>query len=269
MDNITTTEATQSLKQGLQGLDQFTVLKERLEEIRNLMLGNLGPGGLDEYKLPRINVPTGGSISFSLTDNWGNPQPASKFRCIIVRSHAARSYWKEAYGSGGSGRPPDCWSADTITGYGNPGGECAKCPLAAFGSGRPIDGKASRGQACRQTRQLWVVRKDMGIIPENLIVPPTSLRRYQDFGTRCLSAMTAVENVLLEVGLEAGKNSDGLNQAFLTFNIVAPLPPEALARLTEYRKILHLLIRKREDAIPQDAKTKPDGDAFDKADDAF
>jgi hypothetical protein len=61
-----------------------------------------------------------------------------------------------------------CQSVDNITGIGDPGGTCVKCPLSQFGSARNGEGK---GTACNQFfNYAAVAASDGKFLPEGLLV---------------------------------------------------------------------------------------------------
>ncbi len=61
-----------------------------------------------------------------------------------------------------------CQSPDNITGIGDPGGVCVKCPLSQFGSARNGEGK---GTACNQFFNYAAVAASSGkFLPEGLLV---------------------------------------------------------------------------------------------------
>jgi hypothetical protein len=89
--------------------------------------------GLD-MTFERIKIPSAGSTVFEVPgENPGEPDTVKEFSAVILYHHPLYAYYKDKY-TGGS-NPPDCGSFDGITGEGDPGGSCAKCPYNQFGSG--------------------------------------------------------------------------------------------------------------------------------------
>ena len=69
----------------------------------------------------------------------------------------------------GGNQPPDCCSFDGVTGEGEPGGACRKCPLNQFGSGE------NGAKACKNRRRIYVLREGE-IFPLLLSLPTGSLQ---------------------------------------------------------------------------------------------
>lgn len=106
-----------------------------------------------------------------------------------------KAYYANPYGGANVNNPPDCASDDGIYPSGwitNPQYKnCAECPQNRFGSAKSRSGKPSK--ACRDSKRLWVVRKEDMEKSEKatlyaLGVPVTSLRNLADFG-RTLKGM--------------------------------------------------------------------------------
>ncbi|WDU83588.1 hypothetical protein PWK10_02820 [Caloramator sp. Dgby_cultured_2] len=90
--------------------------------------------GLD-MTFERIKIPSAGSTVFEVPgENPGEPDTVKEFSAVILYHHPLYAYYKDKY-TGGS-NPPDCGSFDGITGEGDPGGSCSKCPYNQFGSGK-------------------------------------------------------------------------------------------------------------------------------------
>ncbi len=162
--------------------------------IEEVMAENLGATGMSEFDLQRIKMPSGGTQFFEL-QGPETVEPAAKFRCIILKARDTRGYWAKSIDESGGGQPPECHSHDCRTGIGTPGGDCGQCSLAQFGSG-----KKGSGQACKQTKQLFIVRQESGsILPEVFNVPPTSLKTYRKFSSTLAGRLTPVTGVIVEV----------------------------------------------------------------------
>jgi hypothetical protein len=130
----------------------------------------LAPGErLGIADLPRVRMPAAGGTTWELPTG----EPAKEIEGVIVHRQLTRAYWAADFDGGASA--PDCSSSDAVTGIGTPGGSCATCPNAQFGSAS--DG---RGQACRLITQLYV-SVDGAPLPWVLSLPPsaaTATRQY-------------------------------------------------------------------------------------------
>src|SRR4029450_12815372 len=89
----------------------------------------LGGGVIELQDLDRIRMPTGGALTFEVPTPAG-PESRPTITGVLVHVQQRRAYWAQAFDETGGGTPPDCTSADGITGVGEPGGACARCPLA-------------------------------------------------------------------------------------------------------------------------------------------
>lgn len=119
--------------------------------------------------IPRVRIPAGGGTTWELPTG----EPARELVGVIVHRQLTRAYWPTGYGEGDT-TAPACASPDAVRGYGDPGGDCAACPHAQWGSGR------NGGQACRLITHLYI-RVDGAPVPWLLVLPPSSaavVRRY-------------------------------------------------------------------------------------------
>ncbi len=189
--------------------------------IEEVMAENLGATGMSEFDLQRIKMPSGGTQFFEL-QGPETVEPAAKFRCIILKARDTRGYWAKSIDESGGGQPPECHSHDCRTGIGTPGGDCGQCSLAQFGSG-----KKGSGQACKQTKQLFIVRQESGsILPEVFNVPPTSLKTYRKFSSTLAGRLTPVTGVIVEVTLSKEKSDGGQEYSQAHFAVVGVLNPD-------------------------------------------
>lgn len=183
------------------------------QELREVLEANLGPGGLSERQLDRIKVPGSGATHWTVPGLNGE-ESAKELSGLIVGWRNARLYWKTPFNERGKTKtPPDCLSTDGFYGIGDPGGDCADCPLAQFGS----DPKGGRGQACRQVRQLLLLRDDH-ILPEIITVPPTSIKPCSDYFARLGGQRIAYFAIVTHMRLERVQNPDGIDYARIVFS---------------------------------------------------
>ena len=141
-------------------------------EIQELLRENLGNTKLDRQNLPQVKVPAGGGRAWDLGDD---EPPVQELVGVVIWYADTRLYWSKGIEDTGGETPPDCASADGIVGIGDPGGECESCPLNEWGSG-----KAGRGKACNERRQLAILRPGE-LLPTMLSLPsasPFSSERY-------------------------------------------------------------------------------------------
>ncbi|MCP4088696.1 MAG: hypothetical protein GY746_02740 [Gammaproteobacteria bacterium] len=100
----------------------------------------------------------------------------------------AKSFYKAAYTSGNDDMP-DCFSSDGIEPDAfveHPQARtCTECPNNAFGSGTDAAGKPSKGKACGDHKNLFVVEaSNVNSEIFCMRVPPTSLRALSQYGRK-------------------------------------------------------------------------------------
>lgn len=105
-----------------------------------------------------------------------------EFEGVIIYTKEMNAYYKERY-KPGSRALPDCFSPDgkKPTTAKPVHTDCATCPMNQFGSAKEGDGKA-----CKNVRPLYVLvrnaeTQELGIIPKQLRVPPTSLTLIRSY----------------------------------------------------------------------------------------
>jgi hypothetical protein len=184
-----------------------------------------------EGSFDRVKIPAGGTIMFELPgDEADEPETVKEFSAVILHHHPVLQYYKEKY-TGGS-NPPDCGSLDGVTGEGDPGGVCAKCPLAQFGSGE------NGGKACKNRRRLFLLREGE-IFPLLLSLPTGSLKEYSRYIKRLLSRGNKSNMVVTRFTLKKATNNSGIAYSQAAFAVDRPLTTEEQAligRLTEQVK---------------------------------
>lgn len=202
-------------KQDDDGAQDFAIMKYTPQQITDLLNANLGIEGFNQFDLDRIRIPSGSVAQWTLQSVEGE-ENQEEFEGVIIHHQDARRYWATAYGQGGEGTPPDCYSDDAIHGHGEPadkcGGLCERCPLSQFGSEVKPDGKKGRGQACGQVKQLFVVRTEE-LLPVVVVLPPTSLTQCRRYFLRLISRALHPYHVITTFALSKEKNADGVGYA--------------------------------------------------------
>ena len=199
----------------------YAVVKHDPEQLRAIMAANVGGAKVSEFDLDRVKMPTAGGRIWMIPGLNGD-EDSKTIEGVIVAWREPRTYWKEALDVSGGGAPPDCSAADGIHGVGDPGGNCGACPLAQFGSAMR-DGKPSGGQACKQTRLLFMVRTG-DLIPLVVTAPPTSLRGLRRYFLRLASREIPYYGLTTRLELEQDKSKDGF-----TYSKIAPIAGELLS----------------------------------------
>jgi len=188
-----------------------------------------------QFDLPEVKVPAGGGTSWEVPTLSGD-EAVKSLRCVILCAQKVRQYYADEFS--GESVPPDCASADGRTGIGEPGGDCANCPMAQWGSG------GNGGQACSERRHMMLLRDDAAL-PVFLNLPPSSLRAFKKFRALLLGAMTPLHGVVAELGLTKAKNKTGIEYSEVTFTAAGPLEPEAVTRAAEMKQVFQGMLADR------------------------
>jgi hypothetical protein len=153
----------------------FVALNHDTSQVVEAITMNTAGAEMSKFDtLSQARVPGPGGMRWKLRHADGTEEDPQTLTGVIVSVERARSYWEKPYVSGGD--PPDCASYDGgFTGVGNPGGDCATCPLNQWASG--LEGN---GKACTETRQLLLLPTD-SILPVLVSVPPASLKTVNGF----------------------------------------------------------------------------------------
>jgi len=208
--------------------ESFPPLAGALEQVQDVVRENLGEtADITPFDLERIRIPAGGGTQWELPD--GTTAPA--FDAVIIGWSNCRGYWP---GSFAGGEPPQCWSTDGVTGIGDPGGECRRCPYAQFGTAVGADGESRRGQACKAMRRLLLLLPGQAL-PVLLTLPPTSLRPCRQYMLRLVSSdRLAYWQVITRFGLARQTNRSGIAYSVVSLERGAVLPEEMAARAKAY-----------------------------------
>lgn len=228
--------------------------------------------------LTRIKVPASEITDLMVPDpeRDGKLKPVDELIGIPVGQASRRSYWasKEV-----TGAAPDCSSRDLKIGVGafgpgsegNPTGECAKCPMAAFGSA----GTGTNASACKEQRLLFLLSGDE-ILPYMIVVPPGSLQAHKKFGMDLFKGKlhgyvrggtdhrgkpvrgSAWSQVEVKIGLEQDRNKVGQAYNKLTFGIHRRLTATEQIVVDAYSRFVEDLIAKQADQLDN---LTGDGDA--------
>lgn len=204
---------------GFMQLADFNLSTAMTEELEGL------EGGFE-----RIRIPAGGVTTFEVPGDSDETEAVKEFSAVILYHHPVLQYYREAY-TGGS-NPPDCGSYDGVTGVGDPGGVCARCPLAQFGSG------ANNGKACKSRRRVFLLREGE-IFPLVLSLPTGSLKEFSRYIKRLLSKGKMSNTVVTRFSLKKATNTSGIAYSQAQFTVDRSLSPEELAligKLTEQVK---------------------------------
>ena len=165
-----------------------------------------------------VKAPSGGTTAFSVPSITGD-EIEKELVGIILDYTTPRAYW-EGSSDPIEGTPPDCYSSDSVISH--DGKACNQCVYNDFGS---KDGGESKGKACKESVQLYLLRPD-NIIPLIVRVPVSSKMLFLKYSTRLVSTMTPISSVVTRITLEKAINKTGQPYAQYKFEAINTLNPE-------------------------------------------
>lgn len=232
-------------------VEKYRIMTMKPEVVQELVRENLG-GGFSPFDLPVITVPTGGATFWTVPSADG-PVPVPSVTGIIAYQQMTRLYYAHGLDEpGGQKGPPDCRSYDMEMGVGDPGGSCAVCPFAQFGSARG----ERRGQACKQYRLLIMVRPE-SMLPVRLPVPPTSLGNLSTYLMNLTDAGILYNRVVTKLDLEVGEKG-GYKTAMIKASKAGELTEEQIERVKplkdSFRKLFRPEVPEAQPAAKEDGK---------------
>lgn len=206
----------------------FPVLSEGAAEVLAVISANLQGERISPFDLEQIKVPGGGSLSWQLSTG----EEERVISGIIVYHKLPRGRWEGSIEDTGGGQPPVCVSEDSLTGIGNPGGDCLVCPYAQFGTA-----DKGAGQACKQRRLLFLLREG-NLLPAVVSIPPTSLKASKQYMVALVSRGIPLHGVLTRITLEKASNAAGIAHARAKFAMGERLSAEQTAQIAAYAETM-------------------------------
>jgi hypothetical protein len=203
----------------------LSLSQQEVEEFQEAWNANINSGEITARDLPRIKIMSGGS-PFWLVPGLNGEETVQRLEGVVVLSTHRRAYWKS---KDAGNVPPDCSSNDCRKGTGDPGGDCEACPFAAFGS----DGD---GQACKQVKQLFMLRGD-SMLPEVVSLPPTSLDAAKKFFVKLQSSRIPYYGAVIAIELEKATSKQNKPYCKAKFQHVRNLSPEEKKRALEFKAL--------------------------------
>jgi hypothetical protein len=204
----------------------LSIPQEEAAAVQEAFAINIAGGTVSEFDLPRIKVMSGAALW--LIPSLEGDETTPKIEGVIVFSRDARVY----YASKDAGNvPPDCSSADGITGQGKPGGDCRVCPLAKWESAQE-----GAGQACKQVKQLFFLRGD-SMFPEVVSLPPTSVKAARQFLVKLTTQGIPYYGALVAIELEKAQNAAGKPYGRAIMKFLRRLTPDEQQRAVEFHQM--------------------------------
>lgn len=212
--------------------EEFRALTIPAQSMGVALRENIGNGGVTPFDLDRVKIPSGGGVQWEVPTLAGI-ESVREIEGIIIHFKDVRSYWAKSYGGGN--QPPDCASTDGLHGVGSPGGVCAHCPMAQFGTASKSDGKAGKGQACKQARMLFILRRG-DLLPLLIVLPPSSLKPAKQYFIRLTSKGVPFYGVITKLSLTKVANADGIPYSQVDMKFVDHLSDDRLESVRAMRE---------------------------------
>lgn len=187
--------------------------------------------------LDKVKIPAGGGLAFEVPgDDPDSPDSEKEFVGVIIDHYPLNSYWTEKYN--GQNVAPSCYSTDSRTGTGTPGGDCLKCPYNKFGSGE--DGQS---KACKNAHRIYILRSGE-LYPMVVTIPPTSLKSLSDYlAKRVVTKGLRSYGVVTKLTLKKATNNTGIAYSQVQFSLVDKLTPEQAEVMKAYSDSLRCVTR--------------------------
>lgn len=192
--------------------DKYAIMSMQKGAVVDMLKENMGVEKITANDLNRITVPSQGSVVWTIPTITGD-ETEKEIEGVIIFTQSVRAYWEKSFDDSGGGSPPDCVARDGLTGVGDPGGDCLKCPKAQWESAK---GGKGRGKACSESRLIYLVPK-AEILPTVIKVPATSLANARKYLFGLTSVRQAVHSVYTKLTLEGDKNADGIKFSKVVF----------------------------------------------------
>lgn len=193
-----------------------------------------------EPRFDRIKIPSGGGLAFELPGDE-QPEIVQEIVGVILDHYKVNAYWKDRYN--GANNPPDCSALDGRAGIGDPGGECAACPLNQFRSAVDEHGNPTRGKACKNIHRVYILREEE-VFPLLIALPPTSLANFTNYMKRlCSRKPVPFFGCVTKIKLQKATSSTGIVYSQAVFSKVAELNQEETMALRSYANNLKNAMR--------------------------
>lgn len=231
--------------------NSFTALKDfNLAEAMSSELTGM------DITFDHVSIPAGGGTVFEVPGELpGETDMTKEFTGVILFHHPMFSYYKDRFTGGNN--PPDCGSYDGITGVGNPGGSCARCPLNQFGSGE------NGGKACKNKRRLYILREGE-LIPIMMVLPNGSVKDFSIYIKRLLAKGKKSSSVVTRFSLKKVSNATGVAYSQAQFAVDRVLTPEEIPYINQMcEQIKGLASRVVYDDTPADTVDPVTGEVYD------
>jgi hypothetical protein len=207
-----------------------------MEELRLALMENMSSGGITEFDLPKVTVPSGGATSWSINTLEGEVT-VPELVGVIVFKRDTRTYYETSIEESGSGNPPTCSSTNGLIGIGRPGGSCIECPMAKFqGDEKPECGKGMDlfmliGEEC---------------LPWRIQIPVSSTKPFGKFMIALTSSGVAYSKAVVRLKLHQETNAKKIKYSVVDYSFVRRLTAEEAVQAAQYTAIAAALCKRDE-----------------------
>lgn len=180
-------------------INEYAIAKMAPEDLSTLIATTVGTSGLGVTDMPRIKLPLAGATQWLVpsADDPDSGTPVKALEGVVIYQHDARALFYTREDGGISNEPPLCYSATARTGSGNPGGTCAICPNAKFGTAP----KGGKGQACKLMHHVYFVMQGF-LLPYVIVLPPSSVGAWRKYMVSLISGGKPATSVVTRITLE-------------------------------------------------------------------
>ncbi len=193
--------------------------------------------GLGDMKFDKINMPSGGGISFTIVDEDGKKIPLTELTGVLLHKKPFKAWYIKSYDEKDEDDIgiPDCFSEDNIHGSGCkeagiPEGQlCKTCPKNQWGSDR----RGGKGKDCAEKIRIHILMEG-NAFPKFIDLPPTSTGNFKDYVKRLANKLNPFYGVVTTTGLESDKSDKGIEYSKTTFAKAANLSKEEKVAIKQY-----------------------------------
>ncbi len=216
----------------------------------------------ERFPFEKIKMPSGGGLTFELTDENGKTTPVTEIKGIVLAFKPFRSWYEKSFAerSDEDDPMPDCYSSDCVTGSGcqsagiPAGQKCDTCSKGQWGSSR----NGGRGKDCGDRMGIWILLEGYAV-PHFIGLPKTSLGNFKDYRKRLTSKAKVYYGVVTAIGLEKSKNETGkIEFSKATFAKAADLSAEERGLIKKYIDAISGSLQVSRDAITVDDSAHED-----------
>ncbi len=193
--------------------------------------------GLGDMKFDKIDMPSGGGISFTIIDENNKKIPLTELSGVLLHKKPFKAWYIKSFDEKDEDDIgiPDCFSEDNVHGSGCeeagiPEGQlCKTCPKNQWGSDR----RGGKGKDCAEKIRIHILMEE-NAFPKYIDLPPTSTGNFKDYVKRLANKLNPFYGVVTTVGLESDKSGKGIEYSKATFARSTNLSKEERIAIRQY-----------------------------------